>query len=264
MSTDTEKENIAQTVARLTNNANAVRLPGSDENGVIAMPGDWALHDMEQYLPAPRRIDRNMPMATVTGFCDYVTAHALDKRTAVYVRADKATAVIDDIVPGANQPSWGDHKVSMALDTTEEWRAWRGNSGQFVPQREFVNFIQDRAGDIVQPDLADLVQQLQGVNAESTGSRRDATSHLSAEQKREQAIRITTDPPEYLELAMPILQCEPDQYTICRARLQVKLDDDGVKFVATVVNAPIVLDRRIRELVERLRTKIGKKVAVYF
>lgn len=259
----TKQENIAQTAERLANDAEPVRAVTGDDM-VVAIPPGWTMHDLEKYLNEPRRIQRTVKMATVTGFAEYVKAHALDKQTAIYINERAADAVIDDIVPGANEPAWGDHTARLELELTEEWKAWTSMSGHLQGQREFVNFVQDRAGDITEPDLADLVQQLQAINAESTGSRRDSTGHLSAEQKREQATRITNELPEYLVLLLPVLKCEPDQYTSARARLQVKLTDNGVQFVATLVNAPIVLDSRIREFAGRLREAVGKKAAVYF
>lgn len=264
MSTENEKqENIAQTVAKLADAANPTAWLTGDED-VVALPLGWTYHDLERFMAAPRRHDINRKLATADGFVAYVTAHAIPTRTAVYVDNNSALGIIDDIDVTDGEPAWAGHKAQLALNKTPEWECWYAASGAFRGQREFIDFIQDRAGEIAAPPLGDLVQQLQAISAESSGSRRDAAGHLNSEMARQLQTRITNELPEYLELTMPVLRCEPAQTTQCRARLSVKLGEDGVSLAATLVNAELILDRRLREFVDRLRKELEKKAPVYF
>lgn len=268
MTHDTEQnENIAQTVARLVESREAVQIAintDTEHPDVIAMPAHWSVRDLEQYFPSPRRMKADRQMVTVDGFAAYVTAHALEAQTAVYVDHKQALAVIDDANTKTKAPAWGDHKAALALARTPEWGEWSGQSGQFLAQRTFINWIQDRAGEIAAPPLGDLVQELRDITANSTGTRRDRAEHLSSSKTSSAATAVANNLPEYLDLHVPILKCEPMESTTVQARLQVKLAEDGVQFSVTLVNEQAILDRRIREFVTRLNAKIGTTVPVYF
>lgn len=263
MSTDTDsKENIAQTVERITDGRDPVH--EIEDINVAVVPAGFKPVDLEPYMARPRHHNITREMATLAGFAEYVAAHAIKERTAIYVDHYAALAVVNDIDRTNGAPVWGGHKAKLALQYTPEWKAWQGASGQFHPQRQFVDFIQDRAGEIVEPPLADLVQQLRSISAESTGSRRDSAGHLTQEAARQQQTKITNELPEFLTLSMPLLKCEPDQGTRTQARLYAKLNDDGVTFAVMLVNPEIVIDARLREFVDRLKKKIGNKAPVYF
>lgn len=266
MTTDT-KENIAQTVERITNGRDPVHVltrdPVDDIN-VAIIPDGFRSVDMEPYLGRPRRHNITREMATLEGFAEYVAAHTIKNRTAIYVDHNAALAILNDIDRTEGLPVWGGHKATLALQYTPEWSAWQDASGQFQPQRQFVDFIQDRAGEIEAPPLADLVQELRNISADSTGKRRDQVGHMSQSSERSGSTVISNNLPEFLDLQLPILKCEPAELTHLQARLYVKLADDGVQFCAQLVNEQVVIDRRIREFVERLKKRIGQKVPVYF
>lgn len=247
--------NIAQTIGEFVESIDPVHeMPCVDD--VVAMPQHYKVEDLERFALTPRRAKAEARLTTLQGFSDYVNRHRIDNRTAVYVTSEEATGVIDDLEP-QGPGSWKDHTAILPLRRTPQWSAWMGASGQPMKQREFLNFVQDRAGEIAAPDLGTLMHQLSEIKATSTGKRHDRADHLNEAHGREGSTIVTNDLPEHLDLLMPILSCEPYSATTCRARLVVKLADEGVFCSVTLINSEVVVDERIRELVAVLRSYLA-------
>lgn len=178
----TSSENLAETLERIVNDRDPIKVVDDD---VVAIPENWRVQDLEHYQDAPRRIEVERAMTTSSAFARYVGAHAIERRTAVYV-----------------------HK-------------------------------------------------LRNISATSSGNRRDKADSLTEESARQLQTKIQNELPEHLTVVLPILSCEPDVLTTLKARLQVKLLEDGVAFCVQLVNPEVELDNRIRQFAEGLEVRIA-------
>jgi uncharacterized protein YfdQ (DUF2303 family) len=127
--------------------------------------GTHRILDLEHYLTAPRRATGTYKPATVASFIDYATAHRDPERTTIWVDviAHSILAILNDNAPTA--PDWGDHRASLQLLQTPEWKHWMSRDGRYVNQEEFAEHLQDGIEQIRVPDgatMLEIAQTIQG------------------------------------------------------------------------------------------------------
>jgi uncharacterized protein YfdQ (DUF2303 family) len=122
--------------------------------------------DKDEYRDTPRRKTGTIRVEDLDSFAHYYAKHA-DAGSDIYVDIDRhtITAVID-----ANQtdgPRWGQHKLVLALKTTDRWKAWAGNDRQPMRQGDFADFIEDHLDDIREPAAAAMLEIAQTFQAQT-------------------------------------------------------------------------------------------------
>jgi len=98
-------------------------------------------------------------------FSHYVNDHKVTDTTTLWANRDtgQITAVInghsnDSEVSDDYSAGWGDHRAVLTLRKTPAWIAWTQASGKMIDQVAFAEFLEDRAGDVVAPDHAVLLE----------------------------------------------------------------------------------------------------------
>jgi uncharacterized protein YfdQ (DUF2303 family) len=71
--------------------------------------------------------------------------------------------VLNDHVRNDVEAGWGDHRATLTLRRTPAWQAWTAASGKLLGQAEFAELLEDRAGDVVTPDHATLLEVAQSI-----------------------------------------------------------------------------------------------------
>lgn len=121
----------------------------------VALPIGWQVHetkhDLEQYLPAPRRTKATATFATVGSFLAYIHRHRspssvvwCDFNPQTYALG--FTAIIDEHDKGL--PAWRGHRALFAPDFSAEWKAWKGSDTKPKEQVAFAEWIQEHDEDI--------------------------------------------------------------------------------------------------------------------
>lgn len=131
--------------------------------------------DLERYLRAPRRRRGSYSVATVDALVAYVEAHKDEKQTTVWVHptSGQVVAVLND--SSLEQPGWGDHKATLDLLVTDEWKHWIRLDGDLVSQAEFAEHIEDGAAEVKEPSAADMLELAQSFHATTNASFRSGT-----------------------------------------------------------------------------------------
>lgn len=117
--------------------------------------------DLEAFLPAPRRKRGRVQLHTGESLARYVNGHAEAGRTALYGDVDSLSVVAvlnghDD--SDSTAAGWGDHRATLTLRLTPEWKAWADKDGDGFSQTEFAEFLEDHLADIATPPGADLLE----------------------------------------------------------------------------------------------------------
>lgn len=68
------------------------------------------------------------------------------------------------------QAGWGDHRATLTLRHSPEWKHWASLDGKLVGQVEFAEHVQDGIDDILQPDAAGLLELAQTFRASTKGT----------------------------------------------------------------------------------------------
>lgn len=185
--------------------------------------------DLERYLPAPRRARGHVRLQTVDDLVRYVQRHDDPGSTTIWVDMDAhlVVAVLNDHTQDGAQ--WGDHRATLALKATDEWRHWTSRDGKLLAQEDFAEHIEDGLAEIVLPDgatMLEIAQSIQGTTkAEFQSAHRLADGAIGIKYVEEQTAAAGTkgelEIPERFELAIaPFLGEEP--YRV-RARLRYRI-----------------------------------------
>ncbi|MNX99808.1 hypothetical protein D3C86_1322750 [compost metagenome] len=134
----------------------------------VLTPHDIAVRDVtnQNDLDAlkPVRIRQAVTLQTVDSLVDYVDRFKTDD-TILFadIRASSIAALIDYHAPAAS--AHVEHKATMVLPFSEEWKTWTGVDGKMMDQLTFARFLEENAVDIVAPTGADLLEVCRDLQA---------------------------------------------------------------------------------------------------
>lgn len=146
-----------------------------DSKSVVVF-SDKSTLPLERFADNPRRKRASVVVDDQSSFADYINAHKIANRTALFGRISEAggsfSGVLDyhernseDIAPGGLVPNWGEHRVNLTLGFTPEWVRWTKLDGQPLSQIAFAEMIEDNLPDIIEPSAADLLEIVQDLTA---------------------------------------------------------------------------------------------------
>lgn len=140
-----------------------------DGNDLAALPSDFKLHNLEQYMPNRRRARGTMTTADVESFVDYTSAHA-EQGASVFIDADAMSAIAVLNLGEPMAPGHADNKAKLALKRTAAFGALlfiaNGGSQKQATVAEFLEDWPDQikcsndAGDITPAQAIAAIRKL--------------------------------------------------------------------------------------------------------
>jgi uncharacterized protein YfdQ (DUF2303 family) len=112
--------------------------------------------DTEKYMPTPNRATGNVALRDVESFITYVKRHTSPGTVVFASPRGRMVAVFNHHGP-QQQPGWGDLTATLDRPETVAFRAWMRAGENPMEQATFANFLEERVGEIVQPDAGPLV-----------------------------------------------------------------------------------------------------------
>lgn len=111
----------------------------------------------------PARKTGNITFTDPISLIGYLDKHG-EPWTEVYAddRACTITAVIN---AHGTQPGWADHKATLAVRLTDDWRDWTKYDGELMTQTGFAEFIEDHLPNFAKPSGADMLELAQTFQA---------------------------------------------------------------------------------------------------
>lgn len=122
-------------------NASIQTATNPTEVGVVSLPSDFQVHDLEQYLPERRRARGTMATAYVESFASYVTTHAEDGCTVFVQDTIKAKAVLN--LGSTDTPGHADNIALLEPTKTAAYTALLAIHGRKLTQRDAAEFLED-------------------------------------------------------------------------------------------------------------------------
>lgn len=153
----------------------------------VVLPDGWRRASLDEAIeklaPHPRRKRGKVQLTAPGSFIDYLGRHAQAGATTVYVNPDTGTftGVIDD--HSAGEAGWAEHRAAYALKATRAWAAWQSLSTKMVGQEEFADFLEDRLGEIAEPDGAVLFDVVTNLRVNTHVAFRSAVQRSSGRVK---------------------------------------------------------------------------------
>lgn len=120
------------------------------------------------YAQFPHRKKLDVTVIEPASFLEYWSLHQTEDSRA-YGNCGNASieGVLDDHGSTEKQPGWRQHRVTLGLVLSDEWKVWNGNNKKPLDQATFAEFLEDNAPDIIQPDAATFVECARDLKAKS-------------------------------------------------------------------------------------------------
>jgi uncharacterized protein YfdQ (DUF2303 family) len=118
----------------------------------------------DQHRDHPKRTIRRVVVDDVASFVTYLAKHGT---TATEIYAMRTALAIEAQIdaPGQGEPDWCAHRVTLALQHTQQWLDWRDHDRKLLPQASFAEFIEDHLPDILSPAGAEMLEVAQTLHA---------------------------------------------------------------------------------------------------
>lgn len=252
--------------------------PSETEAGAVATVADHAAHAMHEvredgsfvahlhrgdqkvtvldfeYLESSPRRNRGAAVVHDTAsFIDYVKR--LESPTTT-VWADQPhgtmTAILNDYMPYEQDEGlyggWRDFTVRLDLQRDLEWQAWLRIDGQWLPQVDMAEFLEQHARTVTAPDAATMLEVATSMSATRTANFAQSvnlsTSDIQlsyAEETRGSTRTGRTEIPRELQLLLaPYVGSDPVEV---RARFRYRITDQGRLSLGVVLIRPDLVER---------------------
>jgi len=250
-----------ETLTALQEPASIIAASAAIENqsitdNLVALPSDYKLHNLEQYLQVRRRARGLMATAILESFTDYTKAHA-EAGASVFVNPDtmSATAVLNLGTP--NEPGHADNRAKLEVKRTAAFSALLAvASGSGIQQATVAEFLEDWP-DQVKCHNADgtipiskAIQAVRKITIESIRKSENAEQQLSASRSAFESVQATSaDPiPTLVEF---VCQPYPDlMERVFTLRLAVKTGGDKPAIALRIIKAEQHNEEMARELAD--------------
>lgn len=239
--TETITTATAKVVEQLTREAVA---PHEIEPGLYLAPdaetGSRVIDVRDQIQRTKDHPLRKTGAVTLTqhdSFTAYLAKHGmLETELWADVDKDRVVAVInahggsaDHTIRDEGRAGWGDHRATLQLTATQDWRDWTGNSGKFLPQTEFAEFVEQHLPNFLRPSAADmleLAQTIKGHTKVSFESSKRVKSGETAIEWREDTTAAagkkgTLEIPDTIDLGMQVYEGGVPYRLVARFRYRI-------------------------------------------
>lgn len=203
-------------------------------------------------LRGPHRDGPDRPTGTYTvrdvgSFLTYYDKHA-ETQAETWVTPTEITAVLNAHHPHTGQARWEDHRVVLVLQHSVEWKRWAGVSGKLYGQEDFAEFLEDAAANVVEPDMASILEMVQTLVAttrvEFESHYRTDNGQRAFRYKETVAAKVgqkgELEVPERLQLLLRVYEGQPA--ILVPARFRFRLNGDQLKLGVIIDRMPEVLE----------------------
>lgn len=249
-----ESAAIAQAGLQLVDSANT--------KDVIALPSDFKLHDLEQYLPNRRRARGTMVTSVLSSFADYSKAHA-EVGASVFINPDSLRAVTVLNLGTPTVPGHTDNRVTLELEKTAAYKALTGiANGTGRSQKEVAEFLEDWQDHVKCFDdsgeikTSKAIAAVRKITIESMRKMESEEQSLSASKSAFESIQASSKEP------LPTViyfQCEPYAGLDSRLfvlRLGVLTGETTPKVNMRIVKAEQHQEEMAKELAEKITLQL--------
>lgn len=249
-----------------------IRRAADGGDPLTIVPDDWQVRDLEHFLPAPTRARGNVQLQDAASFVDWINERK-GEATRIYATAPFTglhyAAVMDDTLK-ALSPTWRDWRGVYSPLPSPEWAIWSGANGKRVAQKDFAEYMEQNADDIVstQPDEPTSAQILElagnltaTTKAEFSSAYRTGngtTSLRYSETTSAQGGQGNIEVPDSFYIGIPVFVGGP-VYKI-GARLRYRITGQQLTMGFDLIRPHKVIEAAAAEITANIREKTGLQV----
>jgi uncharacterized protein YfdQ (DUF2303 family) len=220
--------------------------------------------DLEKYLPVPSRKKGSAAFTEGGSLARYVKDHdAGDGSAMLYADPDALTVVAVLNGHRGDSAGWGDHRATLTLRHTPEWKHWLALNGQLVDQVKFAEHLEDGLAEIVEPPGAEMLELAQTFQANTKvafksfrqldNGQRQVSYEETIDAKAGTKGNITIPPRFQLGLA-PFDGAEPYRLD---ARLRFRIREGDLRIGYVLDRPDVVMRAAFDDVLTSLETATG-------
>lgn len=235
---------------------------------LVALPDDFNLHDLENYLVARRRARGTMQTSIVADFAQYATTHK-EEGAAVFVDADDMTAVAVLNLGTPDDPGHADNRAKLQVKKTAAYSALKQHAnGMSQKQATIAEFLEDWTehitcfnddGNVSTPKAIAAVRKL---TIESMRKLESSEQSLSASKSAFESIQATSADPLPTVIyfrCVPYVGLSERQFVL---RLGVQTGGDKPTIILRIVKAELHAEEMANELADLTRQSLNNAMPV--
>lgn len=204
--------------------------------------------------------DRASFIAYVNAYKSNVTRIFLDTGATVFKAVfdyHTAPAGAEEALPNRNA-----HIAVYSCPLSEEWAAWSQISGKAVSQRDFAEFLEERALDVTSPDSATLLEVAQRLQVDrkvtfvSGMNIGNGNQELTfTEEDNTTAGKQRIQVPSKIEIAIPVFVGE-DRYKV-NCLFRYRLNDGKLSFIVKMVDRQLIVQDALKQMRDAIANDTG-------
>lgn len=227
---------------------------------LVAISPGKAIVDLRQY---ERRVKAAVQLGDVESFLAYVAQFYDAEAATAWVDPDRYTvvAVLND--HAASLPDERDHRATLALKQTAEWKRWANVDRQWLDQESFADHIADCVEDIAEPTAAELLELAQHFEATTSAEFKGGTRLDSGAVTVQYVETVDARAGQSGQLTIPkeiILALAPfygEQRIAVTARFRYRLRNGDLQ-LSVVLADP---DKVVRESVMAVKDRVAEQIS---
>lgn len=112
-----------------------------------------------EHADKPERIKQSVTVLDPASFIEYHTLFS-DPNSRVFADETKliVLSVLDYHGAGEGAPRWGQHRLTLSLRQSDEWKVWTGANNRQMNQQAFAEFLEQNSLDVTKPSPADMME----------------------------------------------------------------------------------------------------------
>jgi len=237
-------------------------------NELIALPKDYALHDLERYRLHRRRFRGSFSTSALADFITYVKRNAESTsggRPQGFISADAPEASLFFNLREQNGvPGHGDWTAALSLDKTAAYAAMLSIEGRPLTQRQLTDWIEDwqpnivaLAGDDTPITLPRAVVAISKLDISGSKTSTHTDGHFAAAKSSMESVeaKLTDTMPQQF-----LFECEP--YTGLSARtfhlrVSILTNHEDPRLVLRIIQKEAMQEDITREFKKLLLEELG-------
>jgi uncharacterized protein YfdQ (DUF2303 family) len=127
--------------------ASESRIPGDFGDRIIALPVDYALHDIERYMDGRARYRGALTTDSLDDFTGYIKQRSEPDGTSVpgFVNAEKLAATVYFNLGNSAAPGHADDLATLALKPSAPYAGMQAVNGRPMLQKDAIDWLEDWA-----------------------------------------------------------------------------------------------------------------------
>lgn len=234
---------IASGVREIIENAAARQrhtIDGLTTGQFMALPEGYVVHSLEDLQDAPNRIVAAPKFRDVGSLAAYLDRFEREESVALSRPAENEIHVVIDHPVDSDTPAWAKHTATFKAILTPEYAAWCAIDRKHMEQVAALEFLEERAVDLIEPGPADIMDIIMNFDALKRVTFKQSTRLHDGQRQfvyaEENEVRGQIKLPEMISLRLLVYEgMEPD---VIKVRIRYRIDDGKLTFAFLIDQRP--------------------------